>query len=73
MPDMTGPDPSDPVAETGGGDPSGRLTVGTRVVVRQLLADTRGAGATDVIGRLTDRTDDVLVIETKRGPVTLDN
>ncbi|HEX5968987.1 MAG TPA: hypothetical protein VFY88_10950, partial [Intrasporangium sp.] len=71
---MTGRDPNHPIAETGDDgqpDPSHRLTVGARVVVRQRLVDTPGAGATDVIGRLAERTDDVLVIDTKRGRVAV--
>ncbi|HKX66409.1 MAG TPA: GNAT family N-acetyltransferase [Intrasporangium sp.] len=68
---MTGRDPHRPNAGTGAGDPSSRLTVGTRVVVRQRLVDTPEAGATDVIGRLAERTDDVLVIDTRRGLVAV--
>ena len=74
MPDMIGRDPDHPIAETGADgqpDPSARLTVGTRVVVRQRLVDTPEAGATDVIGRLAVRTDDVLVIDTRRGRVAV--
>ena len=71
---MTDRDPYHPIAETGAHgqpDPSARLTVGTRVVVRQRLVDSPDAGATDVIGRLAVRTDDVLVIDTKRGRVAV--
>ena len=45
--------------------------MGTRVVVRQRLFDTPEAGATDVIGRLAVRTDDLLLIDTKRGRVAV--
>ena len=65
---MTDRDPHHPIAETGAHgqpDPSARLTVGSRVVVRYRLVDSPEAGATDVIGRLVVRTDDVLVVDTK--------
>ncbi len=39
--------------------------------MRQRLVDSPDAGATDVIGRLAVRTDDALVIDTKRGRVAV--
>jgi GNAT superfamily N-acetyltransferase len=74
MPDMIGRNGNHPTPETGTEgppDPSARLTVGTRVVVRQRLVDSPEAGATDVIGRLAVRTDDALLIDTKRGRVAV--
>jgi GNAT superfamily N-acetyltransferase len=71
MPDMSGPDTTHPADETTGVDPSGRLSVGIRVVVRQRLVGDDAGGATDVIGDLVERTDDELVIETRRGRVAV--
>ena len=43
------------------------LPLGTRVVVRYLIED--GERATDVLGELLERTEDEVVIATRRGPV----
>lgn len=42
------------------------LPVGTRVVVRYLIEE--GERATDALGVLLERTDDDVVIQTRRGP-----
>lgn len=42
------------------------LPVGTRVVVRYLIEE--GERATDALGVLLERTDDEVVIQTRRGP-----
>lgn len=42
------------------------IPVGTRVVVRYLIED--GERATDALGELIERTDDHVVIDTRRGP-----
>lgn len=41
------------------------IPLGTRVVVRYLIED--GERATDALGELLDRTDDEVVIQTRRG------
>ncbi len=71
MPDMTGPDATHPADETNAADPAGRLSVGARVVVRHRLAGDEAGGATDVIGNLVQRTEDAVVIETRRGRVSV--
>ncbi|WP_347350620.1 GNAT family N-acetyltransferase [Intrasporangium sp.] len=53
------------------GDPSGRLTVGERVVVRYLLPPGSEAGATDVLGMLRSRDEQSLVVDSAFGPVTI--
>ncbi|MDV3221405.1 GNAT family N-acetyltransferase [Intrasporangium sp.] len=68
---MTGPDMSHPGDEMVDADPSDRLTVGSRVVVRHRLPEGAEAGATDVIGRLALRTDEVLLVDTRNGRVTV--
>ncbi len=45
------------------------VPLGTRVVVRHLIEG--GRRATDVLGPLLERTQDHLVVATKRGPVTI--
>lgn len=42
------------------------LPIGTRVVVRYLIED--GERATDALGVLLERTDDHVVVDTRRGP-----
>lgn len=42
------------------------IPIGTRVVVRYLIED--GERATDALGELLERTDDEVVIQTRRGP-----
>lgn len=75
MPDMVGQDVTDPEDETGGTrrgtDPTSRLKIGSRVVVRHFLEDTADGVVTDVVGRLVDRTDKEVVIDTRKGVVTV--
>jgi len=75
MPDMPAPDVTDPEDETGGAegptDPTTRLTIGSRVVVRHLLVDPPETGVTDVVGRLVDRTPEAVVVDTRKGLVTV--
>lgn len=71
MPDMTGPDATDPSHTRRPGDPSGRLTVGERVVVRYLLPEGAEAGATDVLGTLRSRDEEHLVVDSSFGEVTI--
>lgn len=42
------------------------IPIGTRVVVRYLIEN--GERATDALGELLDRTEDEVVIQTRRGP-----
>lgn len=42
------------------------LPLGTRVVVRYLIEE--GERATDALGELLERTEDAVVIQTRRGP-----
>jgi GNAT superfamily N-acetyltransferase len=70
MPDMTGPAETDP-HEPSGPDRAARLTVGERVVVRHLLPPGSEAGAADVLGILVSRDSSSLVIDTRRGRVTV--
>ncbi|MCK0112220.1 hypothetical protein MWU75_08735 [Ornithinimicrobium sp. F0845] len=42
------------------------LPLGTRVVVRYLIED--GERATDALGELVERTEEQVVIQTRRGP-----
>lgn len=70
MPDMTGPAQTDP-REPSGPDRTARLTVGERVVVRHLLPPGSDAGAADVLGTLVSRDSSSLVIDTRRGRVTV--
>lgn len=61
----------EPGARTTGHRLSAGLTVGGRVVVRRRLEEGAGAGATDVLGRLVSRGDDVLVVDTASERVTV--
>lgn len=45
------------------------IPLGTRVVVRYLIED--GARATDALGELVERTDEHVVVHTRRGPETV--
>lgn len=70
MPDMDG----DPRRGTTGHRLTAGLTIGSRVVVRYRLeegSDGSGAAATDFVGELVARNDDVLVVDTKRERVKL--
>lgn len=71
MPDMTGPAATDPWDARDAGDPSGRLTVGERVVVRYRLPQGSEAGATDVLGMLRSRDEQDLVVDSPFGQVRI--
>ena len=70
MPDMTGPDERDPRGASDA-DPTARLTVGERVVVRHRLPAASDASAADVLGTLLSRDSRSLVIDTRAGVVTV--
>lgn len=71
MPDMTPPSVTDPRNTSEPADLTGGLTVGSRVSVRYRLPEGAEAGATDAVGILVSRDDETLVIDAKRGPVTV--
>lgn len=68
MPDMTGKPTTHPTDET---DPSARLTIGSRVVVRYRLADSPTGQATDILGELVARSAEHLVIDAPSGRTKL--
>lgn len=65
--------PSDPVSQS---HLTGLLTVGTRVVLRCRLAPAEvepgGPTLTDVVGDVLSVTAEEVVIDTRKGPVTVD-
>lgn len=71
MPDMVAAPEQDPdeTDATFSADPAARLAVGRRVSVRYRLPEGAEAGATDVVGILTDRDEAQLVVEGRRGLV----
>lgn len=68
---MTPPSAPAPHDSSGPTDPTSQLTVGRRVSVRYRLPEGGEAGATDVVGTLLSRDDETLVVDGKRGPVTV--
>lgn len=71
MPDMVPPPVTDPHETSAPDDPAARLSVGGRVSVRYRLPEGAGAGATDVVGTLVERDDDVLLVDGRRGRVAV--
>lgn len=71
MPDMGGDGRTGARGSARGADPTASLTIGRRIVVRYRLPKGSSHGATDVVGVLLARDADVLVVETRAGPVTL--
>ena len=71
MPDMVPPPVKDPHNTPTPEDPSAKLSLGGRVSVRYRLPEGAEAGATDAVGPLVQRDDDTLLIETRKGPVTV--
>jgi ribosomal protein S18 acetylase RimI-like enzyme len=55
------------LTDTPGHRATARLTVGGRVVVRYRLAEGEDAGATDFVGELVARNDEVLVVDARAG------
>lgn len=71
MPDMTPPSATDPRDTSVGVGPASRLAVGRRVSVRYRLPAGAEAGATDVVGVLVSRDDETLVVDGRKGLVTV--
>jgi GNAT superfamily N-acetyltransferase len=71
MPDVVPPPVKDPHNISSPEDPSAKLSLGGRVSVRYRLPHGAEAGATDAVGSLVQRDDETLVIETRKGTVTV--